>query len=130
MKEAAVRGAEALEGGHVFDEEDVWYAADAIPNGSAAAIALIEHRWAIPLRDAIIDAGGFRSPTSGSTRPTSWQSAPSARPTRANAPRPRPRSRTRLIVAGERFQRFLDVVSERQPELRRSRRYARNAGRR
>ena len=34
--------------------------ADAIPAGSSAAIALIEHRWAIPLRDALSDAGGVR----------------------------------------------------------------------
>jgi hypothetical protein len=33
--------------------------ADAIPNGTAAGIALIEHRWAIPLRDAIARAGGI-----------------------------------------------------------------------
>jgi hypothetical protein len=32
---------------------------NAIPNGSAAAIALIEDRWAIPLREAIYSAGGF-----------------------------------------------------------------------
>jgi uncharacterized membrane protein len=41
-----------------IDDENVWYAADAIPNGSAAAAALIEHRWAIPLRGAILRAGG------------------------------------------------------------------------
>ncbi len=58
MKIAAVRGAEELADGHVFDEEEVWYVADAIPDGSSAAIALIEHRWAIPLRDAIVRAGG------------------------------------------------------------------------
>ena len=33
-------------------------AADAIPAGSIAAIALIEHRWAIPPRDAVGRAGG------------------------------------------------------------------------
>jgi uncharacterized membrane protein len=55
----AIAGAEALEDGHVFDEAEVWYAADAIPNGTAAAIALIEHRWAIPLRETIARAGGF-----------------------------------------------------------------------
>ncbi len=55
----AIAGAEALEDGHVFDEAEVWYAADSIPNGTAAAIALIEHRWAIPLRDTIARAGGF-----------------------------------------------------------------------
>jgi uncharacterized membrane protein len=55
----AIVGAAAMEDGHVFDEDEVWYAADAIPNGSAAAIALIEHRWAIPLRNAIFRAGGM-----------------------------------------------------------------------
>jgi uncharacterized membrane protein len=55
----ALAGAEAMEGGQVFDDDQVWYAADAIPNGTAAGIALIEHRWAIPLRDAIIRAGGI-----------------------------------------------------------------------
>ncbi len=55
---AAEAGAAELEDGHVFDDSDVWYVTDAIPNGSSAAIALIEHRWAIPLRDAIANAGG------------------------------------------------------------------------
>jgi uncharacterized membrane protein len=54
----AVEGAAALEDGHVFDEE-VWYVDDAIPNGTAAAVALLEHRWAIPLRDGVRRAGGF-----------------------------------------------------------------------
>jgi uncharacterized membrane protein len=55
----ALAGAEAMEDGQVFDDNQVWYAADAIPNGTAAGIALIEHRWAIPLRDAIVRAGGL-----------------------------------------------------------------------
>jgi uncharacterized membrane protein len=55
----ALAGAQAMEDGQVFDDDEVWYAADAIPNGTAAGIALIEHRWAIPLRDAIIRAGGI-----------------------------------------------------------------------
>jgi uncharacterized membrane protein len=55
----ALAGAEAMEDGQVFDDDQVWYAADAIPNGTAAGIALIEHRWAIPLRDAIGRAGGI-----------------------------------------------------------------------
>jgi uncharacterized membrane protein len=58
--EAGARaGAEAMEDRQVFDDDQVWYAADAIPNGTAAGIALIEHRWAIPLRDAIVRAGGI-----------------------------------------------------------------------
>jgi uncharacterized membrane protein len=54
----ALAGVEAGEDGHIFDEDEVWYLADAIPNGSSAAIALIEHRWAIPLRSKIQAAGG------------------------------------------------------------------------
>ena len=55
----AMAGAEAMADGQVFDDAQVWYAADAIPNGTAAGVALIEHRWAIPLRDAIIRANGI-----------------------------------------------------------------------
>jgi uncharacterized membrane protein len=55
---AAIAGAAALEDGHVFDDEEVWYVTDAIPDGATAAVALIEHRWAIPLRDSIVRAGG------------------------------------------------------------------------
>lgn len=32
--------------------------ADSIPNGTAAAIVVIEHHWATRLRDAVADAGG------------------------------------------------------------------------
>lgn len=55
----AILGAAAMEDGHVFESKDTWYVDDAIPPGSAAAIALLEHHWAIGLRDAIHNAGGF-----------------------------------------------------------------------
>jgi uncharacterized membrane protein len=55
---AAEAGAQELEDGHLLGDEEVWYLADAIPEGSSAAVVLIEHRWAIPLRDKIVDAGG------------------------------------------------------------------------
>lgn len=55
----AVLGAAGMEDGHVFDAENSWYVDDAIPPGTAAAIALLDHRWAIGLRDAIRSAGGF-----------------------------------------------------------------------
>jgi uncharacterized membrane protein len=58
MEAAALAGAAELDDGHVFDDSDVWYVADAVPSGSSAAIALLEHRWAIPLRDKIVAAGG------------------------------------------------------------------------
>ena len=57
----ALAGLEAGEDGHLIDEDEVWDVADSIPNGSAAAIALIEHTWAAPLRDAIGRAGGVAS---------------------------------------------------------------------
>jgi len=59
MEAGAVLGAVSMEDGHVFDENETWYVDDAIPPNSAAAIALIEHRWAIPLREAIAEANGF-----------------------------------------------------------------------
>jgi uncharacterized membrane protein len=54
----AETGAELGEDGHLLGGEDVWYLADAIPEGSSAAVLLIEHRWAIPLRDKLVEAGG------------------------------------------------------------------------
>lgn len=56
--EGAILGAEEGADGHLIPDEEVWYVADVIPNGSAAAIILLEHLWAIPLRSAIVDAGG------------------------------------------------------------------------
>ena len=52
-------GAEAMEDGHLLNADDAWYAVDAIPNNTAAVVVLLEHRWAIPLRDGIVRAGGF-----------------------------------------------------------------------
>ena len=49
----AEAGAELGDEGTLFDDEEVWYIADAIPEGMTAAIAVLEHRWAIPLRNAI-----------------------------------------------------------------------------
>lgn len=54
----AALGAVAAEEGATLLGDDVWYVADAIPPGTVAAVAIIEHRWAIPLRDAIQRAGG------------------------------------------------------------------------
>ena len=50
----------ADEGISVFSEEDAWDVLDDVPNDSAAALILIEHHWAVGLRDAIARAGGFR----------------------------------------------------------------------
>lgn len=63
LEAGAVAGAEevAADGGvHVFTEEAEWDVLEDIPNDSAAALILIEHHWAVPIRDAVIRAGGFR----------------------------------------------------------------------
>jgi uncharacterized membrane protein len=62
-----LEGAElgAAAGAALASEEDdsgrdeVWDVLDDIPEDTAAAVILLEHRWAIPLRDAVRGAGGF-----------------------------------------------------------------------
>jgi len=57
----AAMGAErAAEGIDVFGDAEEWDVLEEIPNDSAAALILLEHHWAVPLRDAIARAGGFR----------------------------------------------------------------------
>jgi len=57
----AERGADAVaERGGVLDEEQAWDVLAEIPEDTAGLLILLEHRWAIPLRDAIARAGGFR----------------------------------------------------------------------
>jgi uncharacterized membrane protein len=61
MVAGAEAGAEAGAGGvSVFSDEEAWDVLEDIPNDSAAALILLEHHWAVPLRDAIARAGGFR----------------------------------------------------------------------
>jgi len=43
----------------LITEEQAWDVIADVPNDSAAALILLEHRWAVPLRDAIERAGGF-----------------------------------------------------------------------
>jgi uncharacterized membrane protein len=60
-KAGAEAGAEATsEGVDVVSAEDAWDVIEDIPKDTAAALILLEHRWAIPLRDAILRANGFR----------------------------------------------------------------------
>jgi uncharacterized membrane protein len=54
----ALAGAEAAADGATPLGEEVWYLADVIPPGTSAAVAILEHRWALPLRDAIERTGG------------------------------------------------------------------------
>ncbi|HEY1323857.1 MAG TPA: hypothetical protein VGF32_26600 [Streptosporangiaceae bacterium] len=62
MEAGAVAGAAqaADEGINVFGDAEEWDVLEDIPNDSAAALILLEHHWAVPLRDAIARAGGFR----------------------------------------------------------------------
>jgi uncharacterized membrane protein len=62
MEAGAELGAEqaAEEGIHPLADADEWDVLEDIPNDSAAALILLEHHWAVPLRDAIARAGGFR----------------------------------------------------------------------
>jgi uncharacterized membrane protein len=48
----------ASRNGSLLDPEDAWFLADQIPAGTAAVVVLLEHRWAVPLRDAIEAAAG------------------------------------------------------------------------
>jgi len=59
MEAGAVAGAVAMADGKMYDPDEVWVLAEQIPPGMTAAVALLEHRWAIPLREAIADTGGF-----------------------------------------------------------------------
>jgi len=63
MEAGARAGAQAVaeQGGvNVFTGGEAWDVLEDIPTDSAAALILLEHHWAIPLRDAIARTGGFR----------------------------------------------------------------------
>jgi uncharacterized membrane protein len=62
MATGAALGAAAVEedGVRMFSDADAWDVLAEIPNDTAAALLLIEHNWAVPLRDAVARAGGFR----------------------------------------------------------------------
>jgi uncharacterized membrane protein len=61
MEAGALAGAEAAaEGAEFFTDEEAWDVLEEIPNDSAAALLLLEHHWAVPLRDAVMRANGFR----------------------------------------------------------------------
>ena len=55
---AALIGLAGGDAGAPPAEEELWSLDDVIPSDSAAVIALVEHRWAIGVRDGIRAAGG------------------------------------------------------------------------
>jgi uncharacterized membrane protein len=62
LEAGALAGAEAAadDGIHPLSNGDAWDVLEDIPNDSAAALILLEHQWAVPIRDAVMRAGGFR----------------------------------------------------------------------
>ncbi len=51
-------GAESTDLRVFAGDESTWSVVDAIPSNTMCVVALIEHRWAIPLRNAIHKTGG------------------------------------------------------------------------
>ena len=60
--EMALAGAEAAaeEGVGMFSAEEAWDVVEDIPEDTAAILLMIEHHWAVPLRNAVARANGFR----------------------------------------------------------------------
>ena len=56
--QSVLAGLQKVSTGHIFDEAEAAKLAEDIPLGTAVAVALVEHRWAIPLRGAIARADG------------------------------------------------------------------------
>src|SRR3954451_17833661 len=57
----AQAGAEAAADGiAAFSDDDARDVLEDIPNGSAGALGLLGHHWAVGLRDAVVRAGGYR----------------------------------------------------------------------
>jgi uncharacterized membrane protein len=57
--EGALAGEEVVaEGGLGIIEEITADLVDELPDDSAAMLLIIEHTWAVPLREAVVDAGG------------------------------------------------------------------------
>jgi uncharacterized membrane protein len=52
-------GAAAAAANDRSSDEEVWDVLAEIPPDTAAAVILLEHRWAIPLRDAVRRANGY-----------------------------------------------------------------------
>ena len=58
--EAGTEAAAAEGDQSLLDDAEAWDVFDEIPPDSAAALILLEHHWAAPLREAVARAGGFR----------------------------------------------------------------------
>jgi hypothetical protein len=58
VERGAMAGAAELADGHLFNENDAFRVTRSLPNNMSAALVLIEHLWAKPLREAVERAGG------------------------------------------------------------------------
>ena len=73
------------EGATPAADADEWDVIEDIPNDSAAALILVEHHWAVGLRNAIARAGGTRLGDAFISPPTSSRSASVGRRGRLHA---------------------------------------------
>jgi uncharacterized membrane protein len=55
----AIAGAARMADGHMFDEDDAFRLTSVVENGSSIAMILLEHRWMLPLLDAVDRANGY-----------------------------------------------------------------------
>jgi hypothetical protein len=62
----------ATDGVELFSDEQAWDVIEEIPNDSAAALIVLEHHCAAPLRNAIAEPGGFRV-SDGFVSPPRWR---------------------------------------------------------
>jgi uncharacterized membrane protein len=53
-------GAQVAADGLISSADEPWDVLEDIPLDSAVAIVLLEHQWAVPLRNAVARAGGYR----------------------------------------------------------------------
>ncbi len=59
VERGGLAGMAELMDGHLFDEEDAFRLEQMVPNGTTAAVALIEHLWAVEFFAAIARANGL-----------------------------------------------------------------------
>src|SRR5207244_12735897 len=60
LEVGAAAGAEAgAAGTEFFSEDEAWDVVAELPENTACALILLEHHWAVGLRNAVYSAGGF-----------------------------------------------------------------------
>jgi uncharacterized membrane protein len=59
LERGSIIGAAELADGHVFDDEDIFQLTEALGEDTSACLLLLQHTWARPFLDAVVDAGGI-----------------------------------------------------------------------